>query len=400
MVPTPALLLAYDFPPIGGGIARALGEIARHAPAGSLTVSTGRMPGSEGFDAGCPAPVDRVPVPSERLRTWYGLAAWSWRARSLARERGAEFLWAGNLKPAGHVARHVGRRQDLPYGLIVYGLDVQLLLRQAEEQPARRRRAAGIVGDASGAVAISHWTASRYCELARALGVPAAAERLRVVPPGVDGERFRPGLGSETIRLRYGLDRRPWLLTVARLQRHKGVDRGLEVLRWLRQQGLDLGYAIAGEGPARPELERKAEELGVAPHVRWLGPVPEADLPALYGAATVYLGLSRQEGPQAEGFGLALLEAQASGVPVVAGAGGGTVDAVTHGVTGFVVETRDEFPAGQSVQALLLDPARARVMGAAGRARVEREFSWSRVAQGLDAAAAAFRAGWASRAGR
>src|SRR5690606_13342895 len=98
MTPTPALLLAYDFPAIGGGIARALGEIARHAPPGSLTVSTGRMPGSEAFDAACPSPVDRVPVPSERLRAWYGLAAWSWRARRLARARGAEFLWAGNLK--------------------------------------------------------------------------------------------------------------------------------------------------------------------------------------------------------------------------------------------------------------------------------------------------------------
>lgn len=400
MAPVRSLLLAYDFPPIGGGIARALGEIARHATDGSLTVSTGRMPGSDAFDARCPGPVDRVPVPSERLRSWYGLAAWSWRAGRLARQDGAGFLWAGNLKPAGHVARYVGRRQQLPYGLIVYGLDVQLLLRQSGVDAARRRRAAGIVGEAAGAVAISHWTASRYCELARTLGVPEAAERLRVVPPGVDGEQFRPGLGTEAIRLRYGLDRRPWLLTVARLQRHKGVDRGLEVLRWLRQQGLDVGYAIVGEGPARPELEQMAVELGVAAQVRWLGPVPDADLPALYGAAAVYLGLSREEGPQAEGFGLALLEAQAAGLPVVAGAGGGTVDAVTHGVTGFVVPTRDELPAAHSVQALLLDPARARVMGAAGRARVEREFTWSRVTQALDAAAAAFRDGWASRAGR
>lgn len=400
MTPVPVLLLAYDFPPIGGGIARALGEIARHSTDGSLTVSTGRMPGSDAFDARCPGLVDRVPVPSERLRSWYGLAAWSWRAGRLARHRGAEFLWAGNLKPAGHVTRYVGRRRRLPYGLIVHGLDVQLLLRQASENPIRRRAAAGIVGEAAGAVAVSHWTASRYCELARSLGVPEAAERLRVVPPGVDGDQFRPGLGTEAIRLRYGLDRRPWLLTVARLQRHKGVDRGLEVLRWLRQQGLDIGYAIVGEGPARPALERMAEELGVAAQVRWLGPVPDADLPALYGTATVYLGLSREEGPQAEGFGLALLEAQAAGLPVVAGAGGGTVDAVTHGVTGFVVPTRDELPAGHSVQALLLDPARARVMGAAGRARVEREFTWSRVTQALDAAAAAFRDGWPSPAGR
>lgn len=393
-----ALLLARDFPPEGGGIARALGEVARHAPAGTLTVCTGRMPASAAFDAACAAPVVRVGVPCDRLRTLPGLVRWGWRADRLARH--ADFLWAGNVKPAGHVARWVGGRRGLPYGLIVYGLDLQLLSRQAAADPARRRRAAALLWDAAGTVAISHWTASRFTALAGELGVADAARHLRVVPPGVDAARFHPGASTAALRDRYGLVDRPWLLTVARLMPHKGIDTGLDVLQALRAAGHEVGYMVAGTGPDAERLRRKADRLGVAADVRWLGRVPEEDLPGLYGAATVYLGLSRQEGDEVEGFGLSLLEAQACAVPVVAGLEGGTEDAVTHGVTGFLVDPGTEVAAVRTVAALLADRSRTRVLGLAARARVEREFGWPRVVRELAEAAAAFRGGRGARAGR
>ncbi len=392
-----ALLLCYDFPPLGGGIARALGEIARHASPGRLVVSTGSTPGSEAFDASCRARVDRVGVPSRRLRTWTGLLRWGWRGLALADSLRPDFLWAGNLKPAGHVARWLGRRRQVPFGLMVYGLDLQLMAHQAATDANRRRRGAAILAEAAGTVAISRWTAGRFAALARALGAEAAADRVRVVMPGVDTKRFRPGEGDAALRVRYGLDGRPWLLTVARLERHKGIDRGLELLARLRAVGLDVGYAVAGEGPALPDLKRQAGELGLSPHVRWLGFVPEHDLPAIYRLATIYLGLSREEGAEVEGFGLALLEAQASALPVVAGAGGGTRDAVSDGATGYVVSAADALPA---VRRLLGDPAHARALGEAGRARAEREFRWERVVGELEDAATAFRAEWLARVGR
>ena len=67
------LLLAYDFPPLGGGIARWMDELARGYPAGTLTVSTGVVAGSDPIDAALPNPVDRVGVPVHRLRTAPGL---------------------------------------------------------------------------------------------------------------------------------------------------------------------------------------------------------------------------------------------------------------------------------------------------------------------------------------
>jgi phosphatidylinositol alpha-1,6-mannosyltransferase len=394
------LLAVYDFPPMGGGIARTMGEIARHAPAGSLVVSTGRVPGSEAFDAASPSCVDRLRVDSARLRTPVGLGWWAIRAAQLAREHRAEFVWAGNLKPAGYVARWLRARRGLPYGLIVYGLDVQRLAHQARVSRFKQRVARAIIGSASGTVAISSWTAARFRELARQLGIERAAERVRVIPPGVDAVTFRPGLPTAVVRERYGLDARPWLLTVARLVPHKGIDLGIEVLRGLRQEGIEAGYAVVGEGPAREELTRLVDALGLSAQVRFLGAVPDADLPALYNSAIAYLGLSREAGLEVEGFGLSFLEAAACGLPVVAGQGGGTADAVANGITGYLVETSAAAAATMAVRQLLQDSSHARIMGGAGRARVEGEFAWGRVVRDLEEAARVFRGGQGPLAGR
>jgi phosphatidylinositol alpha-1,6-mannosyltransferase len=388
-----SLLLTHDFPPIGGGIARALGELARHAAPGELIVSTGRQAGSESFDATCPIPIDRLTVPSERLRHITGLVRWAFRARTLAGESGAGFVWAGNLKPAGHVTRWLAARDRLPYGLLVYGLDLNRVRIQAARSPIKRRAARGIIGGAAGTVAISEWTAGAFRSLAIELGLPQAAERVRVVPLGVDASRFGPAPDRPSLRARLGLaGPRRWALTVARLVPHKGIDVGLRVVAGLVRDGVDLGYLIVGEGPERAELQRQAVSLGLGERVRWLGAVDDGDLPGLYAAADLYLGLSREEGPQAEGFGLALLEAQASAVPVIAGRSGGTADAVADGVTGLLVPPTDLPVIVAAVRSLIDDPGRSSAMGLAGRIRAEREFGWRRVLADLEAAAAAFTA--------
>ncbi|MEP7326958.1 MAG: hypothetical protein ABI836_13490, partial [Gemmatimonadota bacterium] len=81
----PHLLLAYDFPPIGGGLSRWMGELARHYPPQSLVVSTGQHEGSDDVDHELPNRVDRVSVQSRRLRTIQGLLLWSRKVSSLCR---------------------------------------------------------------------------------------------------------------------------------------------------------------------------------------------------------------------------------------------------------------------------------------------------------------------------
>jgi len=373
-----------------GGIARLLGEVARHAGP-DLRVSTGRYPGAEAWDAMSGASVERVPVESRRLRTFPGLVRWALHSARLADRHQPAFLWAGNVKPAGHVAHWLGWRRRVPYGLLVYGLDLALLGEQARRSRGRRGRVIRrLLAGAAGTVAISRFTRDRYVELTEMLGLPGLP--VRVVLPGVDAERFHPSAGKQA-------GGRPWLLTVARLVPHKGLDAGLALVAALRKEGIDVGYRVVGEGPARPALEAEAQARGIGDRVEFLGAVPDQDLPALYAGAALYVGLSRPLGPEVEGFGLSLLEAQASGVPVLAGAGGGTADAVADGEAGYLVPADQPGEVLAAARTLLTDPARRAAFGEAARARMLRDFRWSRVVAELNAAAEAFSA-LAGRAGR
>jgi len=177
-----------------------------------------------------------------------------------------------------------------------------------------------------------------------------------------------------------------WLVTVARLEKHKGIDTVLEALPTIAERAPDVRYAVAGGGPERESLERLAHKLGVADRVRFLGQVSERDLPALYNLATVYVGASRRaERIGVEGFGIALVEASACGVPVVAGNSGGVPDAVRDGETGFLVPPEESAALVEAVCRLLDDPVLARRLGAAGRRAVETYYNWDRVVRDVRA---------------
>jgi phosphatidyl-myo-inositol dimannoside synthase len=117
----------------------------------------------------------------------------------------------------------------------------------------------------------------------------------------------------------------------------------------------------------------------VADRVRFLTNVPDSDLPALYNTAEIYLGLSRPTDLMVEGFGISLSEASASGIPVVAGSGGGIPDAVRDGETGLLVDAEGPEAAIGAVRLLLEDRALARRLGAEGRRAVETYYNWERV---------------------
>jgi len=364
---------------MSGGIARLLGAVAHHAAAGQMIVSTGMEAYTTMWDAACSSQIERVPVPTSRLKTPLGLARWSRAALRLARERGAGFCWAGNLKPAGYVAHWLHLRQRLPYGLIVYGLDVLQLEAQVRRSRSRRFAARAILGGSSGTIAISRWTADRYRALARSLDLPEVAARVEVVPLGTDPRRFRPDIDAGAAQQRFGLVGSPWLLTVSRLVPHKGIDTVIAALPMLPE----VRYAVAGIGPDRPRLEQLAEQLGVRDRVSFLGSVPEVQLPGLYRAATLYAGLSREANGQVEGFGLSLVEAQASGIPVIASTSGGIPDAVTDGRTGVLIPPDDPTAAAVTMIGLLSDPGRLAAMGRSGRVRVEQYLNWGRVVTDL-----------------
>ncbi|MDP9118939.1 MAG: glycosyltransferase family 4 protein [Actinomycetota bacterium] len=362
----PHLLLAYDFPPIGGGISRWMGELALRYPERSLIVSTGSIDGSAASDARFPVTVDRIATPAERLRTVPGLVRWSLRVDGLARSRGVTFAWCGNFRPAAYPARWLKGRRDVPYGVILHGGDLLILRTQAERSARKRRAAASLLGGAALLVTNSRFTRDLAIHTLDGLQIPFDPERIVIVPLGTDPNRFRPGVDPGLAREQFKLPEGRYLTTVARLTPHKGIDTALQVLARLAPRYPDLRYAVAGKGKDGERLGHLADSLGVADRVHWLGPVSDDLLPSLLCNASIYLGLSRQEGIDVEGFGISLVEASGCGVPVVGTKSGGIPDAVRDGETGMLLEAGDLDGIAAAVAKLLDDDALARRLGGGG----------------------------------
>jgi phosphatidyl-myo-inositol dimannoside synthase len=379
----PHLLLTYDFPPIGGGIARWMGELAKRYPAGSLIVSTGQSGDTSDVDASFPNRVDRLPIPSQRLRTIPGLLLWSRRVAVLARSTDAEFIWCGNIKPAAYPAKWTMERTGTPFGILLHGGDLLILQHQVHRSALKRKTAAALLSSAAVLVANSEFTRDHCLTLLSELEIDAPPELVRVVPLGADHEAFRPGLDTREVRTRYGLDEGRWLLSVARLTRHKGIDTALQALARLKGRYPDLRYAVVGSGEEEEALAAEARDLGVADRVRFLTDVPDRDLPALYNCAELYLGVSRMIEQRVEGFGISLAEASACGVPVIAGRSGGIPAAVRDGDTGLLVTAEQPDAVAEAVGRLLDDPLLRARLGAAGRREAERHYNWDRVTADL-----------------
>ncbi len=356
-----------------------MGELARRYPPGSLVVSTGRSAGSDSVDTGLGNRVDRVGISSRRLRTIQGLLAWSHRASALARSIEPEFVWCGNLKPAGYPARWIYQRTGVPYGIFLYGTDLLLLQHRLRQSALKRKAARALIGSATVLVAISRWTRDLSLSVLSDLGFAEGQVDVRVLPLGTDPDHFRPGVDTSAVRARYGLEEGRWLLTVARLVAHKGIDTVLHVLAALRDEHPTLKYAVVGSGAMLGQLESLAGSLGIASRVRFLTNVPDADLPALYNTAEIYLGVSRPAELMIEGFGISLCEASACAIPVVGGSSGGIPDAVRENETGLLVDALRPQSVIDAVRLLLENGDLARRLGTGGRQAVESFYNWNRV---------------------
>jgi glycosyltransferase involved in cell wall biosynthesis len=225
--------------------------------------------------------------------------------------------------------------------------------------PAGGRRPPMVLGLYRRIIAVSEEVKRRY---AAELRVPART--LTVVRNAI---RVPPAAPARDAALHAALvDGRPdfVVLTPARLHPQKGHTYLLQAAA----QVPDATLVFAGDGPLRAALEAEARELGVAGRCVFLG--QRADVPALLAAADLFVLPSLFEG-----LPVSVLEAMAAERPVVATAIGGTDEAITPEETGLLVPPRDPAALASAIRRLQADPAFARRLAVAARARVEREFS-------------------------
>ncbi len=213
-------------------------------------------------------------------------------------------------------------------------------------------------------------------------------ERIRVVSPGVEPERFRHEESGETLKAKYGLGGRFVILSAGRLTWRKGIVPFVEqALPPLVAEYPEIVLVVAG-GDASDSLvhrEKVSECLrtavaqrGLARHVRHLGRVTDETLVELYNLCDLFILPALDLGGDIEGFGIVCLEAASAGKPVVATRSGGIPDAVADGETGILLPPGDFEAIVQAIRRLVEHPELRRSMGEAARKRVE-NFRWERV---------------------
>lgn len=201
----------------------------------------------------------------------------------------------------------------------------------------------------------------------------AYRRRATVIEHGVD---FAPPEVShvEELRTRYGLIGRAVVVTVNHLHPRKRIDLFLRASHYARGSVPLATALVVGGGPELDALRAMAEELGmqIGTDVIFTGAVPERELAAHYALGNVYCHTGREES-----FGLSVVEALFTGLPVVAVNEGGPRRTVQHGVSGYLVPATPR-ALGGAIAGLLSDPSRARMMGTAGQEHVIKEYSWER----------------------
>lgn len=369
-------ILIPSFLPVMGGAEIGAFELARRLTGRGHTVSviTPRLDRGwilretiDGVD------VHRYDVPAvwRRDRTLNLLAASYWRLGRLLRLIRPDVLNMHYLLPTGLAGQWWASRLGIPTVVTLIGMDVyDPLYRPAGVLRILMRRG---IRRANAVTCISTFVRDVV-----AREYPPASDGLfMVIPYGVDIKRFHPYVSGYEVRERYGVKPDEKLvLTVQRLYARKGVQHFIRAAEAVRRRCPYTKFLIVGDGPERASLETLARDLGLVDRVIFTGEINNTTLPLVYAASDLFAFHTFHEG-----LGVVLLEAIASGCPVVTTEAGGTVDIIRHGENGLLVPPGDHERLAEAIVRVLLDEALRRSLGSRGRARAEAEFDWDHVAE-------------------
>jgi phosphatidylinositol alpha-mannosyltransferase len=207
---------------------------------------------------------------------------------------------------------------------------------------------------------------------ARAAAEPYVPGEFRIIPCGIDLGRFRPNVSPR-------LERRPdkqRILFLGRLDARKGIETLLRALPIVLQSLPGVRLAVVGRGPMEPRARQICGELGISGSVDFRGVAHPEDLPRHYASCDVYCA----PGLGGETLGIVLLEAMASGTPVVASRIPGYDETVRDGIDGILVPPADPGALASALARVLADEPQKRALAAAGLRRAQ-EYAWPKVAQ-------------------
>ncbi len=368
------LLVTNDFPPVVGGIQSYLDDYTSRLPAKDLVVLASTPPegprAAREFDS--TRDFEVVRVPTRVLLPTPGVRA---RMQHLVRARGIETVWFGAAAPLGLLGGAARRAGATRVIATTHGHEVGWGMTPGARQVLRR-----ILRDSDVVTCISDYTLSRLRP-----HMPYGQRVLRL-PSGIDVERFRPDAEARSaLRARYGLGEAPTVVCVSRLVARKGQDSLIEAWPRVIRRLPGARLVIVGWGSYARRLALLRRTSPARESITLTGEVPAAELPGHVAMGDVFAMPCRTRGGglDVEGLGIVFLEASATGLPVIAGTSGGAPETVVEGVTGDVVDGRDQDALVEALVRQLSDPALRTRMGTAGRALMQERWTWSSLVTGL-----------------
>jgi len=340
--------LTMDYPPMRGGVARYLSKLAEASDGQMSVVVPIDHPQLTTIEE-----VEHVKFWSESWPKWSPLVK---RCLEIGKDR---VIFVSHVFPVGTAAWIASFFKRIRYAVLFHGTDLKRVNSRWKKFLLRR-----ICARAEATFANSEATAVALKKL-------APKTRPAIMTPGVD--EF-PNLNRSDTRNRLGVSAEAEVvLCVARLIERKGQDVLLQAVSKLQQQRDELVLVLIGSGDYGPRLHALSELLGVK--VRWEEQADDNRVRQWYAAADVFCLPAREQADDVEGFGIVFLEAAAASLPVIAGKGWGTGEAVVDGVTGLLVDPSPDAVA-DALQKLFNNGALRSKLGQAGIERALRDFKW------------------------
>ena len=362
------LMLNYEFPPIGGGAGKAhlclLNQYADNSGLKVDVLTSAPKPGFTRQQFTDNITIYKVGVHKKNLHYWRKIEVLEWllkvnsHYRRMLRSTDYDLVHAFFAFPTGWLCYRTANK--LPYiislrGSDVPGYNIRLGLDYKLTAGLFRR----IWSSAAAVVANSEGLRKLALEFMPDLDI-------KVIPNAIDTEKFQPSQKqslTEPIRV----------LTVCRLISRKRIDLLIRAIGRAKELGLNIHFNIAGEGNLMPPLQRLANELNIADSVTFMARVPAERMPQLYRDNDIFVMSSIHEG-----MSNAMLEAMASGLPIITTPCEGVEELIAD--NGIVVERADAEEIAKAIKKLADDRQTYRQMTIAARKRAQR-FGWKSVAE-------------------
>lgn len=367
------LFLNYEYPPLGGGAANATAYILREfSKLPDLEVDLVTSSASVKYELeriGNNIKIHKLPIGKNEKNLHFqsqkDLLVYAWKAyffgKKLISANKYDLTHSFFTVPCGFLSMVYHRLYKLPYIVSLRGSDVpgysdRFSFLYKFLTPLIRhiwKKSSAVIPNSEGLKKLALKTNPK--------------QKMHIIYNGIDIEQFKPSYRSRTSVVK--------IICVSRLTARKGINYLIDAVKILSQKYPNLRLEIAGEGDQQAALRAQAETANLGPKIAFLGRVPHEKIAEIYNSAEVFVLPSLNEG-----MSNTMLEALASGLPLIATDTGGSKELILNGENGFIIKMRNSEDIAEKLEKLISDPELARKMGDESR-KIAETMSWKKVAE-------------------